>query len=162
MRSFSLSALLLSATLAAGCAQDAPTVPAADSQSTLFARSAANCENVRGTLSGNAFVPWGLTFDGDITGPGTLTAAPELDPRGNGAIHLATLHAIDTGDGMIFTTDQGVLAPVSPPVYRLINRYTISGGTDNYEGAAGFMHINALIDISTGDLEGTYHGRVCR
>jgi hypothetical protein len=160
MRSFRFPAVLLAAALAAGCAQDAPTSPASP-QDAQFARSAANCENVRGTVSGNAFHMWGLTFSGDLSGPGTLMAAPQLNPRGEGAIHLATLHAIDTADGMIFTTDQGVLAPVAPPVYRLINRYSISGGTGSYAGATGFVHVNALVNLATGELEGQYHGRIC-
>jgi hypothetical protein len=161
MRRLILPGLLI-AIAAAGAPVTAYTAaPSQGAGGALLSRSAANCENVRGTLSGNAFVVWGLTFEGDIGGPGTLLAAPDLNPRGRGAIHLATLHAIDTEDGMIFSADQGVLAPVAPPVYRLINRYTIAGGTDGHENAAGFLHVNVLVSLATGELEGTYHGQIC-
>jgi hypothetical protein len=161
MRRFLLPTVFFAA-IAAGCAKDGPSQPASAADGALLSGSAAQCQNVRGTLSGNVFVLWGIVFEGDISGPGTLTAAPQLDPRGRGAIHLATLHAIDTGEGIIFTTDQGVLAPVSPPVFRLNNRYSISGGTEDYEDASGFMHINAQLNIATGVIDGQYHGRVCR
>jgi hypothetical protein len=162
MRTFILPGLLLAIAAAGAPVAGITSTPSRDAEGALLSRSAASCENVRGTLSGNAFVIWGLTFDGDIGGPGTLLAEPALNPRGRGAIHLATLHAIDTGDGMIFTADQGVLAPVAPPVYRLVNRYNIAGGTGGYEDATGFMHVNALVSLATGELEGTYHGRICR
>jgi hypothetical protein len=163
MRTFLLSTAFLTAVLATGCAGDGPVQPA-DTRDVAASPSlaGATCENVRGTLAGNAFEPWGLTYAGNLAGPGTLLAAPQLDPRGGGAIHIATMHGIQTADGLITTTDQGVLAPVDAPVYRLINRYTISGGTEGYEGATGFVRVNALVNLATGELEGEYHGRVCR
>jgi hypothetical protein len=142
------------------CSPDAKT-PVLGPSDALQQRGAA-CANVQGTVSGNAFEIWGLHFAGDLAGPGTLLAAPELNPRGGGAIHVATLHAISTTSGVIFTEDKGVLAPVAPPVYRLINRYTVTGGTDAYEGATGSIHVNALVDLSTGELNGRYHGQLCR
>jgi hypothetical protein len=163
MRSLRLTTLFLTATLATGCTGDGPVQPI-DTSALVgsYSLSGANCENVRGTLAGNAFEIWGLSFEGDLSGPGTLLAEPHLDPRGSGAIHLATMHGIATADGLITTTDQGVLAPVDPPVYRLINRYTISGGTESYEDATGFVRVNALVNVITGETEGEYHGRVCR
>jgi hypothetical protein len=152
------------AALAAACAQDAPTAPAAVTASDAAAfvsRSAHQCQNVRGEAGGNAFVPGGLTFSS--LGSGTAEIQ-RLDPKGadgQGAIHLVTMHYIYTPEGTIYTSDRGILSPVSPPRYLLNNRYTIIGGTDQYEGASGFLHIHAMVSLAAGSVDGTYHGRIC-
>lgn len=164
MRQLSTPALLLVVAFAAGCAQDTPTAPAemiTPEAAALSARSAASCENVRGDIEGNFAVPDGFTLQGLGT---ALVAVVRLDfkgAKGQGAIHSVVMHRINTARGTITTSDEGVLAPVDPPLYRLNHRWTITGGTGDFEGASGFLHPHALINLATGDIEGFFHGRIC-
>jgi len=162
MNRLKLVPVVAMAVLAAACSQDAPTAPtqltAADA---LNHRSAQSCENVRGEAGGNAFVPGGLTFSSLGSGSADILGLMPKGSRGQGAIHLLTMHYIYTPEGTIYTTDRGILSPVDPPRYLLNNRYTITGGTGIYEGASGFLHINAMVSLAVGSVDGTYHGRIC-
>jgi hypothetical protein len=163
MRTLSTPPLLLVIAFAAGCAQDTPTAPTGiltPEVAVLSAGSAANCENVRGLIEGNFAVPDGFTLQG--LGTAVVTVV-ELDVKGKGrgAIHSVVMHRINTPWGTILTSDEGVLAPIDPPLYRLNHRWTITGGTGDFEGASGFLHPHALINLATGEIEGRFHGRIC-
>lgn len=164
MRCLSTPALLLVIAFAAGCAQDTPTVPTGlltPGPGALSARSAANCENVRGAIGGNFAVPDGFTLQGLGTAVVTVVGLDIKGAKGQGAIHSVVMHRITTLRGTILTSDEGVLAPIDPPLYRLNHRWTITGGTGDFEGASGFLHPHALINLATGDIEGFFHGRIC-
>jgi hypothetical protein len=164
MRRLSTPVLLLGLTVAAGCARDTPTASTellAPEAAAAPARSAARCENVRGAIEGDFTAPEGFTMQG--LGSAVVTVL-ELDikgRKGQGTIHSVTLHQISTPRGTIMTTDEGVLAPIDPPLYRLNHRWTITGATGDLDGASGFLHPHALINLGTGDIEGFYHGRIC-
>lgn len=164
MRQLSTPALLLVVAFAAGCAQDTPTAPTGmltPQAAALSARSAANCENVRGDIEGNFAAPGGFTLQGLGTALVTVVGIDAKGAKGQGAIHSVTMHQIDTPWGTIMTSDEGVLAPIDPPLYRLNHRWTITGGTGDFEGASGFLHPHALINLATGAIEGFFHGRIC-
>jgi hypothetical protein len=164
MRQLSTPALLLVAALATGCDQDTPISPTAThtpEPAALSARSAANCQNVQGAIEGNFAVPGGFTLQGLGTAEVTVVGLDAKGARGQGAIHSVVLHRITTAGGTIMTSDEGVLAPVDPPLYRLNHRWTITGGTGDFEGASGFLRPHALINLATGEIGGSFHGRIC-
>jgi hypothetical protein len=164
MRQSSTSALLLVSAFIAGCAQDTPTAitgRVAPEAAASSAQSAATCENVRGDIAGNFTEQDGFMMTG--LGAAAVTVV-SLDSKGNkaqGAIHSVVMHRISTSQGTIMTSDEGVLAPIAPPVYRLNHRWRITGGTGDFEGSTGFLHPHASIDLATGDITGFYHGRIC-
>ncbi|CAN5849662.1 hypothetical protein BH23GEM6_BH23GEM6_27370 [soil metagenome] len=162
MNRFKFFPIIAVSIFAAACSQGAPTAPAQmTAVEALTSRSAHNCENVRGEAGGNAFVPGGLTFSGFGSGTAQILGLMPKGSGGRGAIHLLTMHYINTSQGTIFTTDRGLLSPVDPPRYLLNNRYEIVGGTGIYEEASGFLHINAMVSLAVGSVDGTYHGRIC-
>jgi hypothetical protein len=162
MKTFRIIPVVATMVLAAACSQDAPTAPTLlASADALNHRSAHTCQNVRGEAGGNAFVPGGLTFSNLGSGSADILGLMPKGSSGQGAIHLLTMHTIHTAEGDIYTTDQGILSPVDPPRYLLNNRYAIAGGTGIYEGASGFVHINATVSLAAGSVDGTYHGRIC-
>lgn len=164
MRSLSTPAILLAMVFTVGCAPDAPTVPMemlASETAALSPRSASNCDNVRGAIEGNFAVPDGFTLQGLGTAVVTVVGLDLKGSKGQGAIHSVVMHRISTPGGTISTSDEGVLAPVEPPLYRLNHRWTITGGTGDLENAGGFVHPHALINLATGEIAGFFHGRIC-
>lgn len=164
MRQLSTPALLLVVALAAGCGQEAPTAPTgmlAPGAAPVWARSAATCENVRGAIEGNFAALGGFTLQGLGLASVTVVHLDVKGARGQGAIHSVVMHGISTPRGTITTADEGVLAPVDAPLYRLNHRWTITGGTGDFKGASGFLHPHADINLATGHIEGFYHGRIC-
>jgi hypothetical protein len=164
MRRLSTPALMLVMAFAAGCARDTPTVPTGlltPEPGALSARSVANCENVRGTIEGSFAVPGGFTLQGLGTAVVTVVGFDARGAKGRGAIHSVVMHRINTPWGTILTSDEGVLAPIDPPLYRLNHRWTITGGTGDFDGTHGFLHPHALINLATGSIEGFFHARIC-
>lgn len=164
MRQLTTPALLLIVTFAPGCAQDTPTAPRAmptPAATAIWARSAANCENVRGAIEGNFAGPDGFALQGLGMAVVSVVALDVKGAKAQGAIHSVVMHRISTPRGTIVTSDEGVLAPIDPPFYRLNHRWTISGGTGDFEGASGFLHPHARINLASGEIEGFFHGRVC-
>lgn len=106
-------------------------------------------------------MPGGFTLQGLGTAVVTVVELDFKGAKGQGAIHSVVLHRITTPWGTIKTSDEGVLAPVDPPLYRLNHRWTITGGTGDFESASGSVHPHALINLATGDINGFFHGRIC-
>lgn len=131
MRSLSTPAILLALVFTVGCAPDTPTVPMemlGSESAALSLRSASNCDNVGGAVEGNFAVPDGFTMQGRGTAVVTVVGLDRKGSKGQGAIHSVVMHRISTPWGTILTSDEGVLAPVEPPLYRLNHRWTITAG----------------------------------
>src|SRR4030095_5124408 len=128
-------------------------------------RSSSNCENVRGSvraqITGNsAACPVatiaGQVFDGTDTLIGETTACiTNFEQSGNGSIHADLTHSYTIGNLSFSTIDQGVLTLVATDVYHFENRLTI------VEGASGFLRARGSVNISTGEIELAYNGRIC-
>jgi hypothetical protein len=157
------SAVLLVIAFAAGCGHETPTAVTNElgRSTVLTSRSAVNCQNIRGAMEGNFAAPGGFTMQSLGTAEVTVVGIDAKGRDGQGAIHTVVTHLIHTSRGTISTTDEGVLAPVDPPLYRLNHRWTITGGTGDFEDASGFLHPHALIDLATGEIDGFFHGRIC-
>jgi hypothetical protein len=119
----------------------------------------ANCLDVTGALQlepdGSAIVT------GDLAG---ILYGEILDVRvsGDGALHLVAAHHWVTARGDLFTmSDEVVLAPVAPPLYHVNNRMTVVGGTGEFTGATGGIHVQGLLNLATGEDARIYHGRIC-
>lgn len=147
-------------------AESSPTFEVDEAMEPQLNRSAARCTNVRGTLVGNVFGE--SAVKGDLEGTTVAYKEPVVEQRGQ-AIHLQTFHLIRLKDGEIYTEDEGVQAPIDPPVYRLNNRYTIVRGTGAYANASGTIQLHATLVMDftgqhpdNGSIDGTYHGRICR
>jgi hypothetical protein len=136
-------------------------------------RSQNNCLNVSGQIFGqiiglNALCGGALTEIGtftDDTGQtlGSFVACVSgLEQSGDGALKLQLVHTFVPDEGGTFTTsDRVVLSPVSPPLFVVNNRADITGGTEDFQDAYGFLSTHGTADLSTGVLSLDYHGRVC-
>jgi len=173
MRSFRISAVLLSVVLVAGCAQDAPMVLSPEGLDTQISGSAAQVVPFRATYR----APAGLqpvspevcsTELADITsGGGQATHLGRFTGETFSCVDLATLQVTDGrftmlgADGSQITgtyTLQGT--PLSPTVIRLDGPFTITGGTRRFAGATGGGQITGTIDLATNQLVLEFDGTV--
>src|SRR5437762_6876231 len=105
--------------------------------------------NISGHIAGQIIGPNQLC-DGALTEIGTFTGEPggtfvacvtNQQQNGSGALVFDLTHTYTTENGDTFTTtDHVIAAPINPPIYRINNSATITGGTGVYEGASGFIH----------------------
>ena len=126
-------------------------------------------KTISGHISGQIIGP-NQACNGALTEIGTFTGQPggtfvacvtNQQQNGNGALVFDLTHTYTTESGDTFTTsDHVVAAPISPPIYRINNRATITGGTGLYEGAFGFIHDQGTLNLATGVVSVDYHGRI--
>ena len=125
--------------------------------------------NISGHIAGQIIGPnqlcgGALTEIGTFTGePGGTFVACVTNQRenGSGALVFDLTHTYTAANGDTFTTtDHVVAAPINPPIYRINNSATITGGTGTYEGASGFIHDQGTLNLATGVVSVDYHGRI--
>ncbi|SRR5258706_5717282 len=125
--------------------------------------------NISGHIAGQIIGPNRLC-DGALTEIGTFTGesggtfvacVTNQQQNGSGALVFDLTHTYTTENGDTFTTtDHVVAAPINPPIYRINNSATITGGTGAYEGASGFIHDQGTLNLATGVVSVDYHGRI--
>ena len=125
--------------------------------------------NISGHIAGQIIGPNQLC-DGALTEIGTFTGEPggtfvacvtNQQQNGSGALVFDLTHTYTTENGDTFTTtDHVVAAPINPPIYRINNSATITGGTGMYGGASGFIHDQGTLNLATGVVSVDYHGRI--
>jgi hypothetical protein len=132
-----------------------------------------NCQLIDGHIAGTVI---GLSSlcDGALTETGTFTdsdgnrlgsfvaCATGLEQEGQGALKLQLVHTYTTDVGDTFTTsDDIVLSPIDPPVYRVNNRAIVTGGTGIYQDAFGRIEDHGTFSFQTGEVSVDYHGQIC-
>jgi hypothetical protein len=145
-----------------------PTAPSAPVAITA-SRSDAASRNISGHISGQIIGP-NEACNGLLTEIGTFTGQPggtfvacvtNTQKRGDGALVFDLVHTYTTGNGDTFTTSDHVVAgPIDPPIYRINNSATITGGTGLYAGASGFIHDEGTLNFAAGVVSVDYHGRI--
>jgi hypothetical protein len=173
MRSSSISAVLLSVVLAAGCAQDTPMVLSPEGLDAQIARSAAQMVPFRATYrspAGLQPVPPEVcsTELADITsGGGQATHLGRFTGETFSCVDLATLQVTDGrftmvgADGSQITGTHALQGtPLSQTVIRLEGPFTITGGSRRFEGASGGGQIAGTIDLETNQLVLEFDGTV--
>ena len=107
---------------------------------------------LHGNGSGNAtkLGDFTLHFEGivsnDANGVGTAVEAEHL--------------TLVNGD-ILFATGRGLGSPSSTPgVNKLVEEFTITGGTGQFEGATGVYTVERLVDLATGVSTGTIAGNI--
>jgi hypothetical protein len=179
MRSFIVPGVLLLVAGLAACSQDAPTaVPSA--LETQLNRSAAQCQNLRGTVEARFLTPeeqaqlppyaieagipadiGGTLFDDSGNAIGEAYAwIDALEQPGGGAVQIEMRHRYVIDGSQLDTQDRGVLAPIAPPLYRFNNRLEVTGGTGAFATASGFIRAHGTVVIG-GDIELRYQARIC-
>ena len=131
MRAPIVLAVLISSAVAA-C--DSPTATPSSQDLLLRNLVATSCQNISGTVDA-AFVS-GTQIQGTIAGGvegAAFATVDQLIPSGDGAYHVLLRHRYVTASGEVWTTDEGVLAPIDPPLFRFNNRLTVVGGTGEWE-----------------------------
>jgi hypothetical protein len=128
------------------------------------------CRNISGHIDGQIIGPdaacsGALTEIGSFTGrPGGLFTAciVQTQQRGDGAVVFDLVHTYTfSGGGTVTTTDRVVAAPIAPPLYRINNRASITGGTGPYQNAFGFIRDHGTVNLDTGVVSVDYRGRAC-
>jgi len=156
----------------------APSTPAtitakpSDAPASLSASSPQSggvSQNISGHISGQIIGP-NQACNGALTEIGTFTGQPggtfvacvtNMQQNGNGALVFDLTHTYTTENGDTFTTSDHVVAgPINPPIYRINNRATITGGTGLYDGAFGFIHDSGTLNFAAGVVSVDYHGRI--
>jgi hypothetical protein len=151
-----------------GQSSASPTAPSAPVTITA-SRGDAVSRNVSGHISGQIIGP-NKACNGAVTEVGTFTGQPggtfvacvtNMLQRGDGALVFDLVHTYTTENGDTFTTSDHVVAgPINPPIYRINNSATITGGTGLYEGASGFIHDEGTLNFAIGVVSVDYHGRI--
>jgi hypothetical protein len=147
----------------------APSTSATFSASSPQSGGARVSTNISGHISGQIIGPK-AACNGALTEIGTFTGQPggtfvacvtNMQQRGDGALVFDLVHTFTTENGDTFTTSDHVVAgPINPPVYRINNLATITGGTGLYEGAFGFIHDSGTLNFAAGVVSVDYHGRI--
>jgi hypothetical protein len=129
-----------------------------------------SCRSITGHIDGQIIGPNGLC-GGALTEVGTFTGEPggtfvacvtDTRQRGDGAVVFDLVHTYTfSGGGTVTTTDRVVAGPIAPPLYRINNRASITGGTGRYQSAFGFIRDHGTVNLDTGVVSVDYRGRVC-
>jgi hypothetical protein len=172
MRSLRLPALFLAATLAAACAQDAPTAASVD-HAQLARATAAQMVPFKASYQ----APAGLqpvsaelcpTEFADITqGGGQATHLGRFGGETFSCVNLATLQVTDGRFTFVGADGSGVMGsyglqgtPLSETLIRLDGTFTITGGTRRFSGASGSGQVSGAIDLATNHLVLDFDGRI--
>lgn len=155
------------------CEVPAPTGIEAEEATALLSRAAPSCGNLKGSIeasfvSGEAWDIEAQLFDlaGNSVGHG-FAWIDALEPHGEGApgegaIHADLRHHYVIGGSDLYTEDRGVLSPIAPPLFAFNNRLEVTGGTGAFDGATGMLRAHGTVDLGSGEIHLSYHGRVCR
>jgi hypothetical protein len=107
---------------------------------------------VHGSGSGNATLLGKFTvhYDGvvhnDAAGVGTATLAA---------------HLVAANGDSFFADGSGVGRPTATPgINKIVEVYTITGGTGRFAGASGSFIVERLINLATGVTSGTFEGNI--
>jgi hypothetical protein len=133
-------------------------------------RAENSCTNIQGHISGQIIGP-DPACNGALTEIGTFTGNPsgtfvacvtKMKEHGGGVIVFKLVHTYTTTSGDTFTTADNIVAhPIDPPLYRVDNHATITGGTGLYEDAVGFSYDQGTVDLGTGVVSVDYQGQIC-
>jgi hypothetical protein len=137
-----------------------------------------SCTKISGHISGQIIGP-NAACGGALTEIGSFTGNPEgtfvacvtnmfvacvtnMKDHGGGVLVFKLVHTYTTTSGDTFTTSDNIVAhPINPPLYRVENHATITGGTGVYEDAVGFSYDQGTVDLGTGVVSVDYQGRIC-
>lgn len=82
------------------------------------------------------------------------------DANGVG-IAVEGIHLTVSNGDILFATGTGVGAPTTTPgVNKIVEKYTVTGGTGQFTGASGNFSIERLVTLPTGVSSGTIEGRI--
>jgi len=127
-----------------------------------------NCQQVEGHIDGHVIWPTetGTFTDsyGNTLG-NFIASVTAFEQEGEGALKLQLTHTyIPDAGGEFTTTDNVVLPPIDPPLYRVNNRAIVTGGSGIYGNAFGFIEDHGtftFLSATTGVLSVDYHGQIC-
>ena len=132
-----------------------------------------NCRHISGHIAGQVIGPSQMC-NGALTELGTFTDSggnilgtfiaceTGLQQEGSGALKLGLAHTYTTNGGDSFTTsDDIVLSPIDPPVYRVNNRAIVTGGSGVYQDAFGRIEDHGTFNFQTGMVSVDYDGQIC-
>lgn len=70
-------------------------------------------------------------------------------------------HWIAANGDTIDTTVAGSSEPTAAPdVFSITEIYTVTGGTGRFEGAQGIFIVERLVNLTTGETSGSFHGTI--
>lgn len=107
---------------------------------------------VHGSGSGNATIlgKFSVTYEGVVHNDenGVGTASPSA-------------HFVAANGDSLFAEGSGLGVPTETPgVNRIVEEYTITGGTGRFAGATGSFTVERLITLATGVTDGTIEGKI--
>lgn len=104
----------------------------------------------RGTLVGSPFGDY--EFRGEKLFPADETTVPAvMFYTGKSIVH--------TRKGELYLTDTGALDMTTGSMSALL---TVTGGTNEYAKATGYLHVYGTADLKTGAAKGNFEGQVCK
>ena len=90
----------------------------------------------------------------------TYEAVVHNDENGVGTASPSAHFVTADGDSL-FAEGSGVGVPTETPgVNRIMEEYTITGGTGRFAGATGSFTVERLINLATGVTDGTIEGKI--
>jgi hypothetical protein len=107
---------------------------------------------VHGSGSGNATIlgKFSVTYEGVVHNDenGVGTASPSA-------------HFVAANGDSLFAEGSGLGVPTETPgVNRIVEEYTITGGTGRFAGVSGNFTVERLINLATGETSGTLNGTI--
>jgi len=111
-----------------------------------------------------------MTLSVDATGSGNATqlgrftvsyeAVVQLFRDGTGTA-TPSAHFVAANGDSLFAEGSGLGVPTEiPGVNRIVEKYTITGGTGRFAGASGSFTVERLLNLATGVTSGTFKGSI--
>lgn len=90
----------------------------------------------------------------------TYEAIVHNDENGVGTATV-TAHFVAANGDSLFAEASGLGIPTETPgVNKIVEQYTITGGTGRFAGASGNFTVERLINLATGETSGTLNGTI--
>jgi hypothetical protein len=104
----------------------------------------------KGALIGSPFGDY--EYRGEKLFPADDTAVP-------GVMFYTGKSVVHTRKGELYLTDTGALDMTTGSMSALL---TVTGGTNEYAKATGYLHVHGTADLKTGLAKGDFEGQMCK
>jgi hypothetical protein len=84
----------------------------------------------------------------------------QLSPDGAGAAVVSARFVAANGDSLLAEGSGLSIPTTTPNINRIVERYTITGGTGRFAGANGSFTVERLLNQATGVTSGTINGAI--
>jgi hypothetical protein len=98
---------------------------------------------------------------GNATHLGQYTLSFEVEVNLETIAGTGTAHFVAANGDSLYAVGTGQATPTNEPnVFKVVENYTITGGTGRFAGASGNITTDRIVDLNTGITSGTISGNI--